>query len=316
MSILKKLKEKSREYTKQMQCTVNKHTVFCYPLTAKDELALKTLGKSIDLIYVHIGELVYRNVEFIDENDKTISLSFSDFCKFISIYDLHILMYGILTTTYNDKWGKFENDIVCPSCDHKFTWHNEVTYSELLPPEGTPRNELFEEFCYMFDKVDEEGHEIPFDLYSNSATLTDIFQDYKIDIHYKIPSLMDSINTLKCFSDNEVRESINLSVNMTGELFMPFMKLISLIDAIVIEDLNNPVATENKEVLKAKHDIKSFIGGFLPLEKTNKLLKLFDDEFGKYRPKFKKGFKCDKCLHEWDKEIPIEIEFFRKPSEQ
>ena len=315
MSILNKLKEKSREYTEQVQCPVNKHTVFCYPLTAKDELALKTLNKSIDLIYVHIGELIYRNVEFIDENDKRLSFSFSDFCKFISIYDLHILMWGILKTTYNDKWGKFENDIVCPSCENKFPWINEVTYSELLPPIGTSFEELEEEFYKEFDKVDEEGQPIPFDLYFSSATLTDIFKDYKIDINYKIPTLMDNINTLKCFTDNEVRESVIVSTNTSGDLFMPFMKLISFIDAIVIEDLTNPTSTSNKEILKNKSDIRAFIGGFLPLEKTNKLIELYNNEFDVYRPKFKKGFKCDKCLHEWDKEIPIEIEFFRKPFE-
>lgn len=283
-SVLSKLQKFKEIRKRQVFCPVARHRVMVTPLTVADDISLRTMVSSPDIYERDLLLLIYEHSEFPDLalEDKP---SFEVFSSNFSNFDKKILIWGIYDSTYG-KLG--QQQLTCPKCKNEF---KETVFIKHLVDEDTIKA--------MWN------HEVAFTEYDQVVTVDIGVEGFsKIEFIISIPTMKKHLDIMSLLNMDEIKDNTS-----------KFNSVLSKQDelALVTKSMKLYENDTDFDELITFDDIHGAILGFIPLDVSQEIIDSFNNEFGKYDPKFKKQITCPNtiCGHKFDLEVDIEVAMFR-----
>lgn len=277
-SRLEKFKQIRR---RQVFCPVAKHRALVSPLTVADDLSLRTMITSPDIYDRELSRLIFEHCEFPDLADRP---KYENFIEAMSHFDKKILIWGIFDSTYKTLG---EQDLACPKCSEEFK--DEVLAKDLID-EDTIKRLWTKPVPFQQDSID----------YTYNVGEEDLD---KIVFSLSIPTIKRHLDMLKLLDATVIKSNMNnfgTLMSKTEELSLITNK------AQIFFDKENPPDT-----LTTTREIHKLIGDYIALDSTKAIVDVFNEEYGKLDPEFKKVLTCPSCGHNFDFKVDVEVALFK-----
>lgn len=259
-------------------------------LNVGDDLSLRSsltspVGYDRDMI-----QILHAHSEFVEEQ-QNVQYPLQKFCQQISNIDKISLLWGLYKSTYDTLSG--ERKIICEKedCKHEF---KDIIYLDDL---------IHEDTYVVWDKFDENGNVVQFYNYIHEIQV--IYQDYVYEFATRLPSIQNNNNILSKISIDVLQQNLE----KIGTIFTRSQQMALLTKAVRLSGKNNQFQTAEtdniNEILVTFHNHIPFIVGEEFFEK-------YSEEFDKYVPKYYKILKCPLCGHQFNYNVDLEVEFFRR----
>lgn len=324
ISAIQKLDKVNKIKQRQIYCTVNLETVMVSPLTVGDDLNLRTMLSSPDVYDQKLAETIYQHIEFIDRDKRP---NFNDFLYEFSDFDRQSIHWGVFAATYN-SFG--DQTITCNNCNH--SWEDEIKADEVLQ----------EDFAELWDKDKPfTDYTYPVEIYYDPDNEVNI---EKVVFNTKVPSFKDHINILQYVD----QDTLQRNFQDIGKMFSTTEEIALITDSIEVHEfkeeeeeeveetseeeqssedesgeekqksgksktkkakttVNNNVSTINKLL-----EIYKVINDYILLDTEQHIVDKYREEFDKYSPEFYKPYTCSKCGNEFNFDVNVEVNLFRK----
>jgi len=255
------------------------------PLMVGDDLSLRSSLTSPAGYDREIIQLLYNKVEFIHE-EKTYKENFDVFCSQISNIDKIVLLLSLYKCTYESLGSR---NLTCTKC--KDSKNKPFPFKETIAIE-----DLLQE-----DSLKMWSEDIPFHEYTFPIEIK-----YADEITFKFSTMLPSIARYNKVLGLVSTQQLQNNLDKLGEIFSKPMQLTLLTSQIeIIKDNQSSFANSLQEIIMA-------FDGNIPEVISEDFYKQYNDKFNEYLPKFYKKIKCPNCGFEFNYDVDVETEFFRR----
>lgn len=261
------------------------------PLMTGDDLDLRSAVVSPVNYDRQLCKIFHKHTKIEDPSIMESHISFQDFCSRISNIDKLSLMWGLYKASY-DYLAK-ERSITCNNseCGEKFKV--DIYLDDLI----------HDDTYIPWNEKDPDGNNVHF---------TNFYHPFKIDYenveyHFltKLPSIEDNNMLLGMISI----DTLQYNLDTIGEIYTKPQLIASTTQSMRIVSKDGtfePTETDNiQEILMA-------LQSCTPYSISEEYFKQYDQKFKKYVPKFYKMVKCPHCSKEFNYNVDMELEFFRR----
>jgi hypothetical protein len=258
------------------------------PLVVGDDLALRTSITNPHGYDREMIKLLHKHMVFNNE-DKDEKPNFDRFISEVSNIDKICLIWGIYRNTY-ETLGK--RKIICenPECRQEF--EKEIIAEDLL----------HDDTLTMWDEVDENGETVPFTKYSFQIDID--YDKYVYSFDTRIPTIKDNNRVLSMLSTDMLQKNLEQG----GSLFALHEQMTLLTRAIVLK----PKGSDQFVRTESMQEIAIAFDSYIPKTVSETYFNKYTERFKKYDPRFYASIECPICQHKFDREVNIELEFFRR----
>ena len=299
ISVFKNLNRINEMKKRQSVLPISLQSCMCKGLITSDEAALKTGVYSPDLYDNEMVKLIHSKTTFLNNQDSVSSLSelynpkneteftipYSDFVKIISQIDRQILIWTIFSSTYSTL-GQVQ--VRCSECDHTFT-------DKKITPE-----EIFQEDTIVPWDKDTEWYNytivVPF--------VIEIEGIYKLEYEISLLSIDKYMSVLRLMN----QDLIATNSRRYNKIFSKPEELAAIIKSIKIykteTDINPDVFDSANIIYKHSCDLNPDI--------ADQIIDKYNEEFGRYVPKFYKTYICTECNKEFNSNFNMETMLYQR----
>jgi hypothetical protein len=267
---------------------IAKLTANVIPLSVGDDAKLRTAVMSPANYDRELLQLLYLKTEFINPSNPSepFELSYDQFCSILTNHDKLMLLWAIYKCTYETFGTKL---VTCPNenCGTKFEVN--VTLDSLIQEDSiTPwdKESPVSEYVYPVTIEDKQSNLV-----------------YIFDSH--LPNLYRTNSILSRLSTTEIQHNLETQ----GSIYTLKDIVVSITKKITIHQVGN---TENVVETIDLADIDLAFSRYIKKTIWDQYKKKYDEHFGKYDIKFYTKLTCPKCQKQFNYDVDLELEFFRR----
>lgn len=253
-------------------------------LIVGDDLSLRTTLTSPVGYDREIVKLIHSRSEIVGD-DRNFKMEYTKFCREIGNIDKVCLIWALYKSTY----GVLANDrkIKCPDPDCKEEWKENITMDELVHDD-------------TFAPWEEQT---PFYQYYYPIRVE--YDDLVYEFLTKLPSIYDNNLLLSTLSTDVLQANLE----KIGSVFTRPQQMAMMTQAVRLSSKSSrfePVETDQLDQM-----LISF-SSHTPYAVSEEFFDKYGERFDKYVPNFYKKCQCPKCAKQFNLNIDIEVEFFRR----
>ena len=258
------------------------------PLSVGDDARLRTAVMSPANYDREMLQLLYSKTEFINPSTpaEPLKISYDQFCSVLTSQDKLMLLWAIYKSTYETLGPRM---VTCSNenCENKF--QVEISLDDLIQEDSiTPWDKESPVSEYIY----------PIEIEDTKSNLVYIFDSH-------IPNLYRVNSILSRMSTTEIQHNLETQ----GSVYTLKDTVVSITKKIAI----HPVG-DNENVVETTDfaDIDQAFSKYIRKTIWDEYRKKYDEHFSKYDVRFYTKLKCPKCQQEFDYDVDLEVEFFRR----
>jgi hypothetical protein len=269
---------------------INNCSAWCVPASISADLALRTGVVSPVEFERQLSEILFEHTFFRTPDGREYQPKGESFFQQVSIYDRTALLWGFEKATYGDLIK--DREIYCPKSNCNQEQKITVTLDELINDDSYT----------IWDQHDEKtGKLIPFFKYRKDYVLED--NDIEYVFRARIPSIYDNNEVMKRIDSKTLQERLRNGEPNYSDIDYTILNTSGLGLRSKTGKFEN-IFTENVD------EIRLSLEKYFPAQILREFLKLYNDDFKKYTPKFYSKRECPHCGHRFKLHVDLEVEIY------